>query len=747
MLATPLASTDRDGLYRELVVSTLPSSEVLLDVATQLVSELGPPHSVQQDYAYPIFPADGSVQVRKLDAAVFTSPSPSVGTALCALAATNGLSISERLNEIGYFGGPLAIVEDAGTLIAYRYRVPRVPTKIESVTLGDALPWVRRTIAREASAAAQLELPLSEGRDVLITDARRGLSRLVMTLMGEFQEAGADSTASAFDAALRAIRSVLFEEPLHDEAFAEIVRPHRDALRFPHVPLEAVAELYETLGLEARHRREHGIAYTPAWIADHLISRLPSTAFSIGPAVDPTCGSGTFLVAYLDRLVTERARRLQPTAAADLVAAVGGMDIDPVALATSRLTLDLFAQRLGHPPQPWHLERSDATSNTLPAAVLAGNLPFGYRTHQGRDDISSVILTRWLDDLRESLESLAILLPDSFAYASGGTAKARAALRVRFRIDELLDLPEEVFDRTSAATLAVVANRGEGDTPVVRQIRRRDLPAFRVSGVPSESFVSQLSPGRADPWSLTPFFSVLERAASTSRFRLGDIADIRLGFQTYGTDAVLAASADRGPTVLEDSKMFMALSASGRVDLRRLVTDPQELRRTGPVDRYAEPKIVLRATTNRHQIARLAALPDEQGLWFTDKFIGVWPRGNALPVQALAAYLQTTLPELWLAANNPSRKLRVGTLAMLPIPSLPPDWWQRATRLAAPNHTTVSPRWARRTLTLLERDEGAPDDDWRWFEQVVALAFGASTSQLTAIERYLDKHLTVGRND
>jgi hypothetical protein len=146
-------------------------------------------------------------------------------------------------------------------------------------------------------------------------------------------------------------------------------------------------------------------------------------------------------------------------------------------------------------------------------------------------------------------------------------------------------------------------------------------------------------------------------------------------------------------------------------------------------------------------VARLAAIPDEQGLWFTDKFIGVWPHSDAPSVRSLAAYLQTTLPELWLAASNPSRKLRVGTLAMLPIPSLPPDWWQRAGRLAAPDHTTVSPRWTRRAPTLLEGDDGVTDDDWGWFEQVVALAFGASTAQLTAIEQYLDKHLTVGRND
>lgn len=719
----------------------MPLSPVLTRIAHELVDELGPPHSAQQAYSYPVFASDGSVDVRSVDAAVFTTPSPSVSTALCALVSTNGTDARERLNELGYFGSPLAVIDDDGELTAYRFIAPRVPSRIETVGSGDAGTWVRRTLAREASSAAQLELPLSEGRDVLVTEARRGLARLVSELMGAFQEVGLESPAAAFEAAIAGIRSELFGEEEQSPRIAELLRPHREALRFPHVPLEAVAELYETLGLQARDRREKGIAYTPAWIAEHLVRRLPSTAFSAYPAVDPTCGSGTFLVAYLDRLVAERARRHQATSASDLVAAVAGSDNDLVALEASRLTLDLFAQRLGHKPQAWRLDAADATTSSMPAAVLIGNLPFGYRSH-GVDDVSSVILQRWLGD-QPDIESLALLLPDSFAYALGGTAKARGKLRTSFRIDEILELPEEVFERTSAATIGVIANRGEGDSPVVRHIGRRDLAAFRVTGIASRSFVSQLPRAAQDPWSLTPFFGALERGSSRASTVLGDIAEIRLGFQAYGTDARFEDNGTSGPQVLEQPAQMMALVSASGPRLRRLVSDPSQLRRTGPLALYADPKLMVRATTNRHQVARLAALPDADGTWFSDKFIGIWPTEDGPPLLGLAAYLQTSFCELWLASNNPSRKLRVGTLERLPIPALPTDWWERASGLAALGQTVVSPRWRPGAPSLL--DVGPDPNEWQWWEQVVGVALGLTSSQLSDIEQYLHEYLTVGR--
>jgi len=306
-----------------------------------------------------------------------------------------------------------------------------------------------------------------------------------------------------------------------------------------------------------------------------------------------------------------------------------------------------------------------------------------------------------------------------------------------------LELPEDVFEHTAAATLGIVANKGRGSTPVVRRIRARDLPAFRITGIPSKSFVSQLPYASADPWVLTPFFSVLERAEARKEATLGAVGQMRLGFQAYGTDATFATSGSFGPVVLDDPSVFMACAHEDHAPLQRLTSPPSMLRRTGPIRLYGCPKLVIRATTNRQQRARLASLPDEQGLWFSDKFIGIWLSDDAPPLLGIAAYLQTAFCELWLSANNPSRKLRVGGLARLPIPPLPRDWWDRAASLVRPNRTVTSPRWATSAPSLL--DTGASLDEWDWFERVVAVAFGITTSELAAVEQHLVDQLTVGR--
>jgi hypothetical protein len=267
-----------------------------------------------------------------------------------------------------------------------------------------------------------------------------------------------------------------------------------------------------------------------------------------------------------------------------------------------------------------------------------------------------------------------------------------------------------------------------------------------VTGVAGRSFVAQLSPTTTDPWALTPFFGALERVHERASHALGGIAEVRLGFQAYGSAATFDLADRNGPRVLEDPRGFTRFEEIESLPLRRLVSEPSTLRRTGPVDLYPQEKIVVRTTTNRHQIARLAALVDTSGLWFNDKFVGIRPNADAVPARGLAAYFQTAVCELWLATNNPSRKLRVGTLARLPLPALPTDWWRRAAGLVQPGRTTSSPRWGRREATLL--DDGSVDhDDWRWFEHVVAVAFGLSTSELSAIEDYLDEYLTVGRRD
>jgi hypothetical protein len=355
--------------------STCRGMPTLPSLATEIAADLGPPFTAREDYAYTLPTPDGA-ELRRVTGAVFSSPSPSLNTAFLAISEHDGHP-EDQLTELGYFGAPFAFLQSDGHLHAYRYSAPLIAEEVGRFEAQEARGWIRANLTDYEIGPTQLSL-LAESRDLILTETTRALSEVVSRLMRDLKSRVRVNNLTAFELALQSVRSRVFG---NGTATSQDDVPHDAALSFSHIPLEAVAELYETLALDADAKRRLGVVYTPAWIAKYLIRRLPSRSFRAGPAVDPTCGSGTFLVSYLERFVTERARWARdPLTPADLEGAIKGMDLDSVALESTRLTLDLFAHRLGMQPISWQLRQADATIETEPTSTLIGNLPFGYRS-------------------------------------------------------------------------------------------------------------------------------------------------------------------------------------------------------------------------------------------------------------------------------------------------------------------------------------------------------------------------------
>lgn len=714
----------------------------LAHIAEQISAEMGPTYTWRAPYAFPV-PANGGLTLHSLEAAVFSSPVPSLHSAFLALTTA---ARDASFGEIGYFGSPLALVSQNGTLRLLRYRAPLMTEQIGSFPADAEPTWIRSATLAAPESQAQLSL-LAEGRDLILFEAKRALAELVRRLMRNLAKTLQISELEAFTTAMAGVRSLVFLGEVPPELQKHLDTHMAQALTFAHLPIEAVAELYETLALSTADRKRLGVVYTPGWVARYLVRRLPSTAFT-EVAVDPTCGSGTFLVAYLERRAEECARRHLGVTSDGLVHAVAGMDVDPVALETTRLSLDLFLQRIGAPPGDWNLSLGDATQKVIHAPVVVSNLPFGHRTHAGRFDVSSVIVEKWLGT-GSDCEQLGLILPDSFAY-SDKSQRARSFLRSRFRLDEILELPEEVFERTSAPTLAVVAGKGQDtESVLVRRISRRALRTFRLSGV-AASFAARLPPLRSDPWTLSPFYAELSQAERRKASTLGELADIHTGFQAYGApEEVFAEKAHGdGPPVMEDPKMFARYEANTWSELRRFTGSAEVLRRPGPARQYASPKIVIRAHTNPRQRGRLAAVVDTHGMWFSAKFVGIFLSETVdFSIEALAAYLQTRFCDVWFATNNPSRTLRVTILARLPIPDLPREWWARAERLVTPNTLVVAPRWRQPEQPSLFEEGLAVDaksEDWEWFEAAVEASLGIAAPAAASMSEFLEEYLDVG---
>lgn len=172
--------------------------------------------------------------------------------------------------------------------------------------------------------------------------------------------------------------------------------------RFEAIPIDLISAIYQQFARSSAEEsaRVQGLHYTPIELVhlalDPVFEGLPSTA----RVIDPTCGSGAFLVEAFRRLVwknTEKQPASRGLVRDVLYEQLFGMDINKSALGIAAFSLYLAALELDEEPVH-HLSdlkfdrligrtlfRADTTSDELPAKVtnsafdaVIGNPPWTY---------------------------------------------------------------------------------------------------------------------------------------------------------------------------------------------------------------------------------------------------------------------------------------------------------------------------------------------------------------------------------
>jgi adenine-specific DNA-methyltransferase len=322
--------------------------------------------------------------------------------------------------------------------------------------------------------------------------------------------------------------------------------------------LSQVEDAFEATFTED-HRREHGVVYTPPFIAKYLIREGMAMAAKARKEnftfCDPCCGGAAFQIAAAEVLFEEHQINYEDS----FQNHIWGFDRDPVTLANAQCLIELFlaSKRRPLPRKALNLHQCDfftAEPNkflnsigipdgfdviaTNPPYVKLQNLPEEYRSalalkYNGLANGSFSLAMLFPIAARHFLNQegcLAVITQNNLFTSLAGT-EVRRELQRQHGVRRILDFGHnKVFDNASAYTCLLFLTRSNSESIEFDSIREKITPESlartRFSRIPFETL-------KPDKWRLAceKDLAALQRIEKEG-ITLGDLAPIRVGFAT-----------------------------------------------------------------------------------------------------------------------------------------------------------------------------------------------------------------------
>jgi N-6 DNA Methylase len=339
-------------------------------------------------------------------------------------------------------------------------------------------------------------------------------------------------------AGLRGIQHTAFEVPLN------ILGTDVD---YSGLEPSLASEVYETALLpkpRSRKRTRAGIFYTPPELAKRLIDLLPIEELPPDRrnVLDPTCGSGTLLLAAHDRL-----EQLDPEPDAlnvhqHLLNSLYGWDNDSFAVNIARLCLLLNALPQGN---GWKVLKRDALAEDAQQLAASGNAdgigadgidivvmnpPWRHSHVISNDEQASKFLTRAVELVRPG-GLIGAVMPAGWL-TKDSCRRDRQQFLALCDLMEVVRLPERVFTGAEYAPALLIARRAtakqrEASTTWLhrRVVRRDSLADFFTFGFADESQIVPSSNQATDDVLTT---NSLVKSLRKREFAqtLGDVAEV-----------------------------------------------------------------------------------------------------------------------------------------------------------------------------------------------------------------------------
>lgn len=373
-------------------------------------------------------------------------------------------------------------------------------------------------------------------------------------------------------------------------------------------------------------RQAGGVYYTPSYLTNRLVSKaMDECALShdnIPRVIDIACGSGSFLVAALNELVSrlidiDSSRNWAREIVDNKL--ICGVDIDPKAVVIARLNI---WSRLTDEADPLPLPRlsecivsgdglDPSTWGELPETydLVVGNPPFltsqrvknrealasRFVTARGRYDYSSLFMEMALN-LTTPKGVIALVVPNRLL-RNENTSPVRALLASRMQVVEVMDFGSlPVFSGVDAYISCVVATHRPGDMPpnpiqvsLVSSLPNTEMGlATFLFDSSSKDVVRYMSahPLGGEPWLLLSDTQKRRQAAlKDDSVELSELASVFQGIKT-GANDIFVVESDINLTETETvSKIVNGFGDAALIEtavLRRVVFG-SDLRRYGPL--------------------------------------------------------------------------------------------------------------------------------------------------------------------
>jgi hypothetical protein len=434
-----------------------------------------------------------------------------------------------------------------------------------------------------------------------------------------------------------------------------------------------LSQLLQEGGIPPHLQRERKIYPTPQHVAWRMVQTLPFEALPRHErrVWDGTCGSGTILVAALERL---RALVPELEGAAlrqHLVSSISGNDLAEALADATRMALD---QALGAPAGPdWAIRVGDV-ADALPEdterrpTIIAGNPPFKASGHTPDEAIG--VVQGYVHAL-PSGGLMSVVVPASLA-ATDAARSLRVQLVHGFDLFEVWELPRGSFRGTEQETAVIMGRKRPSasatDNVVTWRRFGRNQQLDLIGAVRQARWLVASGAPFRPPLAL----DLEDQLADSPRLgtyvpRLNRSLGITPG--KANRDAVLQAPEEGAEPYLRGREGMLPFYIPWKERpawlrySRELQWDRPQYYRL-----FKSPKVLISRHATWGDAWRVRAAVDTAGLLPSDQFVAIRPE-QPLSLDFVAALFNSALANCWLKLVNPAFTTTLSHMLSLPVPA------------------------------------------------------------------------------